>query len=197
MTAARNIAGFTLLEVMVAIFVLGFGLLALEMVQLKTYAAARESELQSIIALNAESLAEAMRANPKHSGNAAWNWQHYVETTPGASALKPPRTCTAQKTKADSETSIGSRCDQDSFARYELYLFKARLAAAFPKADNMAATVCPSNDLNQPLQINNLHCDASGPLAIKVAWRIKPVNAAHSNIDTNGRTMSYQLRVSP
>jgi type IV pilus assembly protein PilV len=194
-TAARNIAGFTLLEVMIAMFVLGFGLLALEMVQLKTYAAARESELQSIVALHTESLAEAMRANPKRSEDAEWHWHHYLETKPGASTPKPSRTCTAQKT--DSEASIGSRCDQDSLARYELYLFKARLAAAFPKANNIAATVCPSTDLNQPLQINNLQCDASGPLAIKVAWRIKPANVAQSNIDTNGRTMSYQLRFTP
>jgi len=131
--------GFTLLEVMVAMFVLGFGLLALELVQLKTYTAAREAEYQTVVALHAESLAEAIRANPKHVAD-------------------------------------------------ELAQFKTSLAAAFPHPSDVAATICPSSDLGQPLQLNNLHCEGSGPLAIKVAWRIKAPGTS------NGRSQSFQLR---
>ncbi|WP_240674219.1 type IV pilus modification protein PilV [Crenobacter cavernae] len=45
--------GFTLLEVLIALFVLDFGLLALAAVQLRTYSTTREAEYQSIAALHA------------------------------------------------------------------------------------------------------------------------------------------------
>lgn len=59
--------GSTLLEVLVSVFVLGFGLLALVSMQLKTVASAREAENQTIIAHAGDSFIEAMMMNPTRS----------------------------------------------------------------------------------------------------------------------------------
>lgn len=184
-TSARNSAGFTLLEVMLAMFILAVGLLALALVQLKTYAVTRETEYRSIVALHAESLAEAMRANPQRIAG-QWSWRHYYQAQPGT----PTYQCAAASTGEPSPPP----CNQAQQARYELYQFKAGLASAFADTAEVAATICPSNDLSQPAQFNDLHCDASGPLAIKVAWRLKRPGAQQRGL---GADHSYQLRFSP
>ena len=57
--------GSTLLEVLVSVFVLGFGLLALVTMQMKTVMTTREAENQTIVAQAADSLIESMLLNPK------------------------------------------------------------------------------------------------------------------------------------
>lgn len=57
--------GSTLLEVLVSVFVLGFGLLALVSMQMKTVMTTREAENQTIVAQAADSLIESMLMNPK------------------------------------------------------------------------------------------------------------------------------------
>ncbi|AUZ04339.1 putative pilus assembly protein PilV [Vitreoscilla sp. C1] len=59
--------GSTLLEILVSVFVLGFGLLALVSMQLKTVTSAREAENQTIIAHAGDSFVEAMMMNPARS----------------------------------------------------------------------------------------------------------------------------------
>jgi type IV pilus modification protein PilV len=71
-TPVRQHSGFTLLEVMLAVFILGFGLLALHAVQLKIYALAQDGEYQSLVAQEAVNLAESWRAqlalSPREEG---------------------------------------------------------------------------------------------------------------------------------
>ena len=56
--------GSTLLEILVSVFVLGFGLLALVTMQMKTVMTTREAENQTIVAQAADSLIESMLLNP-------------------------------------------------------------------------------------------------------------------------------------
>ena len=56
--------GSTLLEILVSVFVLGFGLLALVTMQMKTVMTTREAENQTIVAQAADSLIESMLMNP-------------------------------------------------------------------------------------------------------------------------------------
>ena len=56
--------GSTLLEILVSVFVLGFGLLALVTMQMKTVMTAREAENQTIVAQATDSLIESMLMNP-------------------------------------------------------------------------------------------------------------------------------------
>lgn len=57
--------GFSLIEILVSVFLVGFALLALVAMQIKTHAGVREAENLTIVAMAVDSLAEGMRANPK------------------------------------------------------------------------------------------------------------------------------------
>lgn len=199
---AKPAAGFTLLEVMITIFVLAFGLLALGAIQLKTYTALRDAEYQSIAALYAGNLAEAMRANAHNitdvNGKVTSDWQHYVRRS--AHSLAPPsaQACTGSSSLNPSKAIT---CSQEALAAYDLYQFKTQLAAAFPHADKVITAICPSNDLQRIPQISQLHCDTTGPLTIKIAWSIKlPSSHNHSlggSATGSIRKSGYQLLVTP
>ncbi|KZE33580.1 type IV pilus modification protein PilV [Crenobacter luteus] len=200
----RHASGFTLLEVLIALFVLGFGLLALAALQIRTYSATRDAEYQSIAALHAEGLAEAMRANPKRTGvtNEPWSWQHYLTGETGVVGATT-KACTTYDDAAQGFSSGSVECTQDEIAAHDLALFKARLESAFPGADEVKAGVCPSADLSAPPTLGSLGCDASGPLAIKIAWRVKVGSdtnqklSASSGTTSSLREMGFQMRFSP
>ncbi|MBR6876471.1 MAG: type IV pilus modification protein PilV [Neisseriaceae bacterium] len=61
----RYIQGATLVEVMVSVFVLTFGILALMLTQIRSVASIAQAENQTLIAQAAEALAEGMQVNPK------------------------------------------------------------------------------------------------------------------------------------
>ena len=56
--------GATLIEVMVAIFVLAFGVLALMVAQLRSVSSVQEAENQTVVAQAAQTLMEGMLVNP-------------------------------------------------------------------------------------------------------------------------------------
>lgn len=200
----KHSGGFTLLEVLIALFVLGFGLLALAALQIRTYSATRDAEYQSIAALHAEGLAEAMRANPKRTGdtNEPWSWQHYVTGEAGVAGAAV-KSCTTYDDAAQGFSPGSAECDQDEIAAHDLALFKARLESAFPGAEEVKAGVCPGADLSASPTPGSLGCDASGPLAIKIAWRVKVGSDTNQKLSASNGTMSslremgFQMRFSP
>ena len=60
-----NQAGMTLIEVLVAMFVLVIGVLALLSIQLRTVSSVREAEGQTIVSQLTQNLVEGMLINPR------------------------------------------------------------------------------------------------------------------------------------
>lgn len=60
----KHIQGSTLLEVMVSVLILAFGILALMLTQIRSVAGIAYAENQTLVAQAAEALAEGMQANP-------------------------------------------------------------------------------------------------------------------------------------
>jgi type IV pilus assembly protein PilV len=192
--------GFTLLEVLIATLLLALGMLALNALQLRNYAQIRAVEDRSTVAWLANDLAESMRANPLRAidanGNIRNDWSHYESThlpdTP------PQDTCGSL---VGSGTPPSGGCDAAALALYDLNQFHTRLAARFPRTGDVAAAVCRSTDLSEALQLNNLHCTASGSLAIKIVWRNRPLEAqtisSAAMAASTASLASYQLRVAP
>ena len=60
-----NQAGMTLIEVLVAMFVLAIGVLALLAIQLRTVSSVREAEGQTIVSQLTQNLVEGMLINPR------------------------------------------------------------------------------------------------------------------------------------
>lgn len=60
----KKIQGATLLEVLVSVFIMAFGIMALMLAQLKSVGSVREAEMQTRVALAVQNLAEGMLSNP-------------------------------------------------------------------------------------------------------------------------------------
>ncbi|WP_148283002.1 type IV pilus modification protein PilV [Pseudogulbenkiania sp. NH8B] len=159
--SASRQRGFSLLEVLIAMFVLLVGLLALAGLQARTLSQTRDTEIRSLVALQAESLAEAMRANPLRqldaNGATVLSWEHYVESGYAShDASAPANSC-----------RDAAGCSQQNLAALDLWAFKSGLASGLAAGNAVQAAVCrgsaaPSQD--------DPGCSGSGPLSIRVVW---------------------------
>ena len=132
--------GFSLMEVLVSVFLVGFALLALVAMQVKTHAGVREAENLTIVAMAVDSLAEGMRANPtlaktkKIIGSdevivTTKSWSTNYDTTAAQyTAITLP--CTAPT----------AAVDKAELAKWQLCQFKASLSNV-PDAANVEPTV--------------------------------------------------------
>ncbi|WP_431477753.1 type IV pilus modification protein PilV [Massilia eburnea] len=145
-------AGFTMVEVLVAVLLLAVGLVGALAMQAHAMRSRQESALQTEALQAAATLADRIRANAAQS-SAYLGFEFDAET---AAALDAPANCAA------------APCDPATIARLELSEFRRHLAATLPRA---RAVVCrdssaaPGGQLQWP-------CSgaADAPVVIKIGW---------------------------
>jgi type IV pilus assembly protein PilV len=158
----RSAGGFTLLEVLVAVFVLAVGILGAAATQLTALRTRHQSSLMSNGVQLASSLADSMRAN-REMMRAADSANPYLQLSydvadgapqaPGASCFP------------------GAGCRAAQLADAELYRFKDALHAGFPGG---RALVCRDSQVwNGARGALRWTCGAAAqaPIVIKVGWR--------------------------
>lgn len=170
--------GFSLLEVLIAMFVLLVGLLALAGQQVRTLALTRDAELRTLVALQAESLAEAMRANPRRSvagdGTTTLSWEHYVESGYDShDGSSPVSTC---------RNAAG--CSQQDLAALDLWSFRSGLAGSLGAGKVFKATVCRGSSAPT---LADAGCTGRGPLSIRVAWSSRLEGKSRQALASSGR----------
>lgn len=185
--------GMTLIEVLVAMFVLTIGILALLSVQLRTVTSVREAEAQTIVSQITQNLMEGMLINPTiGSDSNKKNYNLYTGSyTPSSSG--GDFTLNNLKTKKD-------------LAKAQLDRFGYELKNALPDAAAIHYTVCKDSSGNAPTLSDSgafsSNCDdnANGDTLIKVLW----VNDSEgqqdidsTNLKTHGNNIvyTYQARV--
>jgi type IV pilus assembly protein PilV len=146
-------SGFTMIEVLVAMLVIGTGALAMVMLQLHALRSSRDNSLQAKAAIMAAELAELRAA---HHAVTADSTEPYLFTfdanqAPGSSGTD----CTS------------SPCDAAGFATAAVHDWTARLQRDFPAA---RATVCRDNGAGDA---PGWHCDGnpSSPVVVKLGWQ--------------------------
>ena len=100
-TSSIHQQGSTLIEIMVSMFILALGLMALIAMQTRTSISIKEAELQTVIAQATENLAENMMTNPELSLNG-------TKTTRNYSRYNKPGSCSATTPTAPSGTVNGA-----------------------------------------------------------------------------------------
>lgn len=152
----RRATGFTLLEVLVSIVVLSFGLLGMVGLQAASLQANRDARLQSTAVVLARELAEMMRGNKDQALLATNNPYLTAELT---SPLVAPT--------ASYCLSVGQNCaSTTAVAQAELTDWLARLDDALPGAhvricrdsapygsDGTAVWACTSTDTSDPILV--------------------------------------------
>ena len=186
-------SGMTLIEVLVAMFVLTIGILALLSVQLRTVTSVREAETQTIVSQITQNLMEGMLINP----------------TIGSDSGKKAYTLYMKKgisSANDGEFTIDAIKTKEQLAEAQLNRFGYELKNALPDAANIYYAVCKDSSGNAPTLSDSgafsSNCDdnANGDTLIKVLW-VNDSEGQHdidsTNLKTHGNNIvyTYQARV--
>ena len=154
----RARAGFTLVEVLVALFVVALGIAGAAALQTLAVRAGRDAAHLSDATRLARSLAERMRANPRALALPDNPYLH-LDYDAGSGAPTVPALCYAD---AD--------CDADDVARFDVFEVQDAVAAGFPGG---RIRVC--RDAAEPDAAGVLPwtCDAAdgAPVVVKLGWR--------------------------
>ncbi|WP_199904059.1 type IV pilus modification protein PilV [Neisseria cinerea] len=184
--------GMTLIEVLVAMFVLTIGILALLSVQLRTVTSVREAETQTIVSQITQNLMEGMLINP----------------TIGSDSGKKAYTLYMKKgfsSANDGEFTIDAIKTKEQLAEAQLKRFSYELKNALPDAANIYYAVCKDSSGAAPTLSGkgfSSNCDnkANGDTLIKVLW-VKDSEGQSdidsTNLKTHGNNIvyTYQARV--
>lgn len=153
-------AGFTLVEVLVALFVVAVGVVGAAALQMLAVRSARDAARLSDGTRLARSLAERMRANPRALAlpDAA---DPYLQLDYDADDGAPPA---AALCYADTV------CDADELARFDVFEVSQAVAAGLPGG---RIRVCRDAGPSDAAGLPAWSCDAEdrAPLVVKIGWR--------------------------
>lgn len=149
----RSVCGFTLVEVLVALFVLAVGIVGATASQMAAQRARRQSALMSEAVQLAGSLSDRMRANPvvmalPEAANPYLHLDYDVSGTPS-----PATPCLG-----------GIECSPAEMARFDLYETTLALKAHFPHG---RLVVCRDGAATLAWQCQP---GAGAPIVVKVGW---------------------------
>ncbi|MDN5865046.1 MAG: type IV pilus modification protein PilV [Gammaproteobacteria bacterium] len=162
--------GFSLLEALIALLVIAVGVLGIAGLQAASIYRTHVGEVKSLAAVEAQSIAAAMLANPGAFPPTVIPPAKYE--TASAAALSPPA--------ADCGTGI---CTPAEMAQYDLYVWGNRLQQDLPQGDG--AIEC--------------HTTAPNPTQCKVTitWRQKRMAPSAGTVAGSIVTRQYSIWVNP
>lgn len=209
--------GATLIEVIVSMFLLTFGVLGLMAAQIRSVASIGEAESRSTIAQAAENLAEGMLINPKlveiNKISSRQYPQYLTGQTPVTINLNnalPPlpaslwqggKKISTQTTMSPNSATVKNKISKADLAKDQLATFRYLLAQT-PNATSLQYVICEDSHyppleptLNATTgQIVNANCDNKGSnknsTVIKVAWTTRPASEG-----AKAPAYTYQIQV--
>lgn len=184
-TSAQSVAGATILEVMISVLLLTFGILALMAAQIRSVASVSDAANRTLISQAAEALSEGMMANPTQArtrsggaGPAATNYGpwlrsygHYIR--PATTVGTPGSTATVSPTNP-----LAGSLTPAALATLQLNNFAAALEN-IPDIHNIAYIVCNDTSGSQPSSMTDFRCNGNtAEVYIKVVWETGSQTAA-------------------
>ncbi|MCS0583664.1 type IV pilus modification protein PilV [Massilia pinisoli] len=153
-------SGFTLVEVLVALFVVGLGIAGAAGLQTLAVRAARDAARLADGTRLASSLGERMRANPVAAARPD-DANPYLQVDYDADSGVPatPVSCYAD-----------TACDPDDLARFDLFELSSALAISFPGGRILTCRDAASPDATG---LSAWACDGrtGAPVVVKIGWR--------------------------
>lgn len=171
--------GFSLIEVLVALVIIGVGMLGIAKIQALAYASTGTASLRSLAAIEASSLASAMRANRSYWSVTAAAAQQTIQITAATITSSTDGTLTGVS------NCLNVACTPAKLAAYDLQTWAASLNTLLP-ADSATVICVPPVLATYPIGCN-----------ITLSWNERNVGI---NAQSQGTTMalpSYTLYVEP
>ncbi|MDB5905985.1 MAG: pilV [Massilia sp.] len=175
----RFSGGFTLLEVLVAVFVLAVGVLGAAATQLSALRTRHQSSLMSNGVQLASALADSMRANsgPMRAGDAA---NPYLQLSYDAASDGPPQL-------AGPLCHAGANCAATELAEAEIHHLKQALRTDFPGGRVVVCRDSQAWDAGRGALRWACGGGARAPIVIKLGWRGKE----HDGRDAHDRAGEF------
>lgn len=180
--------GATLVEVLVSVFLVTFGVLGLMAAQLRSVASISEAENRNTVGLAAENLADGMQFNPVVEKQATAGGvnvvRRYNDYLTGAKKINLNATPTLPKPLvALNSMNPVEKLSKEEIAKYQLSLFEYGLMQ-LPNVVDIQYAICLDSSEADPIYVGgvmNPRCVASGGAAartvIKVLWVVRGENA--------------------
>jgi type IV pilus assembly protein PilV len=172
--------GFSLIEVLVALVIIGVGMLGIAKIQALAYASTGTASLRSLAAIEASSLASAMRANRSYWSVTAQTVLQTIQITGAAitsstdPALTGVNNCTS-----------GATCIPQNLAAYDLQNWVTSLNTLLP-GDTATVSCIPNPTANYPVGCT-----------ITVSWAERNTGINAQSQGTAMALPSYTLYVEP
>ena len=173
--------GFTLIEVLVSVFVLALGVIGIAGMQLTAMRNSQQSNYQTVAVQLASELADNMRSNAavmkKDDSDNPFLFSY--DSASGSNPDEPGSKCYTT-----------TNCDADALAKFDIYEWSLRLKGMLP---NGRVKVCRDK---QPVTGGTLTWDCTAPLSggvnspmvIKVGWQVKGASKEDkSYLDSSGK----------
>lgn len=159
----KRTAGFSLIEVLVALLVLGLGVLTVASMQLTALRTTQQTGFQSAAVQLAAEMAETVRAALSRS-TAASSLLLGLDLIAGQSHLQPPAKLCYQ-----------SDCAAPELAAFEIYEWQKKMATALPGARVQICAEAPGSSADRA----SWKCGGgrAASVVIKVGWREKAEKA--------------------
>lgn len=198
----QSVQGATLVEVLVSVFLLTFGILGLMAAQLNSVAAVSESENHAIAAQAAENLAEAMQTNPNIDADSKRKYTEYF-TTDWVDVAPAISSCTSSSSKKEACSLVGHKdISKAELAAAQLGEFQFVLRQ-MPNTINLKYAVCLDDvsglpDEAKDPKLGDVKCSGTGQPVIKVIWSsMGSKKETDTGIpDTEGKAQLYYLVLS-
>lgn len=178
--------GFSMIEVMVALIVIAIALFGTAKMQALGINSSHNSAVRSIAALQAASMAAAMRANPAYWGNSSSPPPTTVASYSYSTSTNAV-TQTTDSTLAYTTDCGAGVCTPQQMAAYDLSKWIASLAAALPAGGANVACAVPSSTVPETC-------------TVEVDWIEKQVSANALTTGGAGNSLTpftYKLIVQP
>lgn len=181
----RKALGFSLVEVLVSIVVLSFGLLGMVGLQAMALQANRDARLQSVATGLARELGEMMRGNAEIAAKTTSN-PYLVSDLRSRLASPTPSSC----------LNIGSNCTGGTPADTALNIAKAQITEWLARVENELpsprVTVCldsaPYDSAGMPRWACTQTSGGGDTVMVKIGWTRNPYNRSASNSNTSAGT---------
>ena len=196
--------GATILEVMISVLLLTFGVLALMAAQLRSVASLSEAENRSIVSQAAEALAEGMQANSSLEKVGSSYGRTYTAYYSGSTSKRTGSVMTVgdDSQKATVQTGLSGIQTKKQVADQHIAEFEYVLKTQLTNVNTLGYVICRDKAKPEAATYDNGHFDDKCAPAnndtdthvIKVVWRMGNGKNDSSN-DNNTTAYSYMLKV--
>ena len=184
-------SGMTLIEVLVAVFVLALGVLALLAVQLRAVSGVREAESQTIVSQIAQNLIEGMVINPTLSSDSATGWTKKSYTDYIMESPSSAKNYVDNKGKPCPSSLPSNGIDSEQLTKNQICQFKNSIRNALGSNTDLQFIICLDSKGTVPTLKDGKfdgNCDEQGNVTyIKAAWS-EDAETASDDKSSNGLT---------